>query len=343
MFKDNTVFVIGAGASAEFNLPVGSGLMERIKQNCKYRFDYGSLKEGVPEIAHDLIERYRDQQSELDARFMAMGEVHRSIDLAGSIDEFINRHYDDPIIAEVGKLQIAYAIAKAEKDSLLARPNNGDETFRWDKLNDTWIRTFAQLLFEGVRNGEAERIGNNISIICFNYDRCIEHYLTEAIVKTFRGIDRKEAGKIVDQINIIHPYGSLGKLAAHRFGGDVTSQRLRAMSESIVTWSESIMSDKRAAIEEVMLDASTLVFLGFAFAPQNMNLLSVDGMRDDFDSLEIYATGYGYDNVIDGRLKSKISNLYSSGPGVVTDRLIHVQYEMKCAKFMQSHSMALVA
>lgn len=343
MFADNTVFIIGAGASAEFNLPVGSGLMERIKQNCKYRFDYGSLKEGVPEIAHGLIERYRGEQAELDARFIAMGEVHRSIDLAGSIDEFINRHYDDPIIAEVGKLQIAYAIAKAEKDSLLAQPNNGDEPFRWDKLSDTWIRTFAQLLFEGVRNGEVERIGSNISIICFNYDRCIEHYLTEAIVKTFRGIDRKQAGKIVDQINIIHPYGSLGKLAVHPFGGDITSQKIRAMSESIVTWSESVISDNRSAIEEAMLNASTLVFLGFAFAAQNMNLLSVEGMKDDVGSLQIYATGYGYDNVIDGRLKGKISNLYASGPSVVTDDFIHVQYEMKCAKFMQAHSMALVA
>ncbi|MCB5203908.1 SIR2 family protein [Neorhizobium sp. T786] len=341
MFADNTVFIVGAGASAEFNLPVGSALMDTIKQNSNFRIEY-DLREGVRAIYDELRERYRDG-NDLRQRFESMAEINRSIDLAGSIDEFINRHYDDPIIAETGKLQIAYAIAKAEHGSLLARNKNSRDPFLWDNVNGTWIKTFTQLLFEGVRNDDVEQVGNNITIIVFNYDRCIEHYLTEAIIKTFRGIDRQKARQIVDQINIIHPYGSLGRLDVHPFGDEVASHRLRAMSESIVTWSESVVSETAQQIEEAMLSASTLVFLGFAFAPQNMDLLAPDRMRhSSMEPMEIYATGYGYDDVIDRRLKRRIINLYSMQSDITNEESVHIQYEMKCAKFIQSHSMALV-
>ncbi|MCQ1772867.1 SIR2 family protein [Neorhizobium galegae] len=342
MFADNTVFIVGAGASAEFNLPVGSGLMEQIKRNSRFHFDFGQLREGVHEILNALHESYRSN-GEINDRLAAMVEINRSIDLAGSIDEFINRHHNDLMIAEAGKLQIAYAIAKAERESLLAYTKNSNVLFPWEKVDGTWIKTFAQLLFEGVRNEEVEQVGNNITIICFNYDRCIEHYLTEAIIKTFRGVDREGALKIVSRINIIHPYGSLGPLGRHPFGEQIAPHNLVKMSNNIVTWSESVESARKAAIEKAMLSASTLVFLGFAFASQNMNLLTAVQARDSRTSLEVFATGYGYDDVIDDRLKNKIMNLYSVSGTATSEEYIHVQYNMKCAKFLQAHSMALVA
>ncbi|KAB1087874.1 hypothetical protein F4V91_16415 [Neorhizobium galegae] len=342
MFADKTVFIVGAGASAEFNLPVGSALMEQIKQNSKFRFEFGEMKEGVHEIFHVLTRRFKEP-AEVNAHLKAMAEISRSIDLAGSIDEFINRHYDDQLIAEAGKLQIAHAISKAERESLLAPHKNSDEPILWDNVSTTWIKTFTQMLFEGVRNEHVEMVGKNITIVCFNYDRCIEHYLTEAIVKTFRGVDRQTARKIVEQMKIIHPYGSLGTLADHPFGAPYTGETLRSMSDNIVTWSESVESARKAAIEKAMLSASTLVFLGFAFAPQNMNLLTATQIRDSRTSLEVFATGYGYDNVIDDRLKNKILNLYSVSGTATSEEDIHIQYNMKCAKFIQAHSMALVA
>lgn len=43
MFRDNTVFIIGAGASHEFGLPVGEALMKTIQINCRFRFDHWSM------------------------------------------------------------------------------------------------------------------------------------------------------------------------------------------------------------------------------------------------------------------------------------------------------------
>ncbi|WP_333900053.1 hypothetical protein [Agrobacterium pusense] len=343
MFRDNTVFIIGAGASREFGLPVGEALMKQIQTNSRFRFDFGTMKEGIEPIFRCVVNRYAQDNDAINARFLAMAEIHRAIDHAGSIDEFINRHNGDEIIAEVGKLQIAYAISKAERHSKLAKITPQSDRSSEPDLSDTWIKPFTRMLFDGVRNSDVETLGNNITIICFNYDRCIETYLEYAIVKTFRDVSQDMARQIVKNINIIHPYGSLGDLRHHPFGAEPTPERIRAMSENIVTWSESMNSDISPKIQDAMTNASTVIFLGFAFAPQNMKLLEVEnGFDGTFQEVETFATAYGYNAVINERLTAKIIDLFPSEFPTVNEDKVHIQYDMKCAEFLKAHSMALV-
>lgn len=343
MFRDNTVFIIGAGASHEFGLPVGEALMQQIQINSRFDTSHGQLMEGVDEIYHSLIDGYKNDGHAIKMRMQAMAEIHRAIDHAGSIDEFINRHIDDPLIAEVGKLQIAYAISQAERQSNIATIVRQTESASPPDLSDTWIKPFTRMLFDGVRNSDVETLGNNITIICFNYDRCIETYLEYAIVKTFRDVSPDMARKIVKKINIIHPYGSLGDLRHHPFGAEPTPERLWAMSENIVTWSESMNSDISPKIQDAMTNASTVIFLGFAFAPQNMKLLEVEnGFDGTFQEVETFATAYGYNAVINERLTAKIIDLFPSEFPTINEDKVHIQYDMKCAEFLKAHSMALV-
>jgi len=51
---------------------------------------------------------------------------------------------------------------------------------------------------------------DNISIICFNYDRCIEHYLYSALVAHY-GITKPAAAKIMGKLRIHHPYGVISR------------------------------------------------------------------------------------------------------------------------------------
>ncbi len=343
MFRDNTVFVVGAGASHEFGLPVGEALMKTIQSNSRFSTAHGQLMDGVAEIYYSLIDRNKNDRNAIQTRMQAMAEIHRATDDAGSIDEFINRHYDDPLIAEVGKLQIAYAISQAERLSDIAAITQKTELLSAPNLSETWIKPFTRMLFEGVRNNDVENLGNNITIICFNYDRCIETYLEYAIEKSFRNVSPDMARNIVDRINIIHPYGSLGDLRLHPFGIEPTQERLRAMSEKIVTWSESRASDRAPKIQHAMENASTVVFLGFAFAPQNMRLLTTEkGFDEPEQEVETFATAYGYNPVINERLKTKILDLYSPNDFTINSERVHIQYDMKCADFLRAHSMALV-
>lgn len=339
MFVDNSVFIIGAGASADFGLPLGSKLMDRIKDNCFYRLQFGELKQGIPQIINGLQDRYRTVE-EYEPYFKALMEIHRAIDFSGSIDEFVNKHYDDPHIAKIGKLQIAYAIAKAEEDARWIMPRFEGIRKKDQDPTTLWIRNFTRLLFEGVRNDQVNEVGHNITIICFNYDRCIEQYLQEAIVEAFRGVSLEQAQDIVTRMNIIHPYGTLGRLKDFPFGTKFDTEKLWRMSDNIVTWSEFGESRTKNKIEAAMRAASNIVFMGLAFAPQNMQLLQAAEPNGYAEDVTVYATGYGYDRVIDDKLRSKIANLFGMQP--LAHSQIHVQYEMMCGEFLQKHSMALV-
>ncbi|MGO6689943.1 hypothetical protein [Rhizobium leguminosarum] len=343
MFKDNTVFVVGAGASAEFNMPVGYKLMEMIAQNSLFKFEFGNLKEGVTQIYHHLTKNLNMSKQEdvdwINLRLQTMRKVSDGIDLSESIDEYIFRYSSDPIIAEVGKLQIAYSIAYSEQESLLRTDRfNSKEGF---KLADgTWIHTFAKALFNGVKVDQIGEIGSNISIVCFNYDRCIEHYLEIAMMRAYSGLTQETAREIVGKINIIHPYGTLGHLQHFPYG---KIGNLQAMADNIQTWSETVRDpDTVSSMKRAIADAEHIVFLGFAFAKQNMDLLDARvGIRDE-RIVRTYSTGFGLHKVGEEDYKEKISVLYKGEPLVSAMNAVRIQWDTKCAPFMEMYRYNLV-
>ena len=344
MFKDNTVFVIGAGASAEFGLPVGSTLIQTIKANCSFRLDeFGSrLAAG----SRDVFQHYEKIFGRNDPAKVAQFNLHleksrqiaKGIDSAESIDEYIFRYASDPLVAEIGKLHIAHAISLAEKKSIISDDNNFPDNFSVG--DETWIWTFAKALMNGVKADDVESVGQNISIICFNYDRCIEHYLEHALMRGFHELTLEDARKIVGQINIIHPYGWLGNLSAFPFG---KADRFAAMAENLITWSETITDlEVIQKLRTVVRSARQLVFMGFGFAAQNMDLLNTQPTGVPNRNTLVYSTGLGIPREVEAALKEKIIALISSTWRPVAAEMIHFQHDAKCKKFFDIHRLNLV-
>lgn len=352
MFRDNTVFIIGAGASHEFDFPVGGKLMEIIKSKSRFRFEY-SLTEGDRQLYNWMTQRF-PREEDRNPRLLALAEINRAIDSAGSIDEFIARNQHDPLIAEMGKVQIAYAIATAEAQSkVMQEGKEHDRKMNWGALSNTWIDRFAYAIFNGVKTTEVQSVGNNITIICFNYDRCIEFYLAHAIERAYMNVTLDQALEIVNGMNIIHPYGTLGQLPTNRtghsnnhvpFGAQLTQDQVWHMSENILTFSESLRdAEIRARIDDAMLEAENLVFMGFSFARQNMDLLGVshhviDGKRPMRNA---YATGFGFRQQVVGSIKRNIKNIYADNT-LRDDNKIQIDLDLKCAEFMNTHLMNLM-
>ncbi|MGR9154122.1 hypothetical protein ACU8MT_32475 (plasmid) [Rhizobium leguminosarum] len=354
MFADNTVFIIGAGASVEFGMPVGSKLTEQIKQNCKFRFEFGNLKEGAMPIFDYYRNTYdlRDpaKAKEVQARFDLMAQIHRSIDMAESIDEYIFRYSDNPLVAEVGKLHIAYAISKAESECLLSdKAKFSHDTDGFESASKKWIFTFAKALMTGVKASEIKTIGNNITIICFNYDRCIEHYLEHAICRTYAGVNLETAREIVSNINIIHPYGVLGPFEAFPFG---STKRFADMGRNLITWSETVRDEQiTAEIDYGIRNADTLVFMGFGYAKQNMDLMRTDrepkrplGLADEsMASKRIYSTAFGFKNQVHRKITENIIKLWTDNREMQDERDINIEGEtVTCREFIQTNLMNLV-
>lgn len=353
MFRDNTVFIVGAGASAEFNLPVGSKLMATIRSNCQFELDqYGGFRSGRSEIFNHYERIYgrndASKVAEFNTRLEAFKKIHDGIESADSIDEFIFRYPDDSIIAEVGKMHIAYAISQAERGStLFAEFRN---PINWAASDKTWIWQFAKALFNGVRAHEIDTIGDNITIICFNYDRCIEHYLEQALQRSYHGISPERARAVVKRIQIIHPYGSLGDVDAFAFGD---TKQFARMAENLITWSETIENlDPVLSMTSAIGAARSLVFLGFAFARQNMDLMTlprqdrateVHGMILNQYDKDVYATAYGFKRQVHRKIQQKIVELWNDSMSETQAQTVWIESEeMTCYDFFRVNLMNLV-
>ncbi|MDI7920714.1 hypothetical protein [Ferirhizobium litorale] len=342
MFKDNTVFVVGAGASQEFGLPIGWELVDIIRNNCNFVVEFNNLKQGSRPIFAHYLRIFGTQDAtkveELNLRLRVSRQIKDGIDSADSIDEYIFRYSHDPLIAEVGKLQIAYAISLAESASKLSLKKGFVENI--DSAHNTWIWAFFKALINGVKANELDRIGQNITIICFNYDRCIEHYLEHALTKSFAGLSLDDARKIVKNINIIHPYGSLGGLDEFPFG---LIDGFPRMAGNIVTWSETVRDlESVNNMRHAIWQAERIVFMGFAFANQNMKLLDCEAVETNENCPLVFSTGYGLQRETKKALSENINALYSNGEALGQLEKIHFQYDAKCKEFFDIHRINLV-
>ena len=58
-------------------------------------------------------------------------------------------------------------------------------------VDDTWYSAFAQILFQDVPHSQVNGVFDGISIVCFNYDRCIEHYLTCELMREVSTLNKE--------------------------------------------------------------------------------------------------------------------------------------------------------
>lgn len=301
MFNRKTVFVIGAGCSREYGLPMGAGLKEVI-------IDYlqGAINRRKPSRHSGAIYvgAQRGDSQFADAFDVLCGrnwnEYRRvleqmidGIDHASSIDRYLDFNRDDPRIVEIGKLAITRAILAAEgRSSLGLRKSGSLDTPAIRKTAGKESPTGAQVhwlgeLFSRLTDGGVERASpaaafSNVSFICFNYDRCIEHYLMHAL-RAFGRYEPEEAAAALAALKIVHPYGQVGRLEWQSgqqpiapFGADISSaSELIELSRGIRLFTEQADSKTVADAHSMLLGASQIVFMGYSFLKQNMDLLKL--------------------------------------------------------------------
>ena len=137
-----------------------------------------------------------------------------------------------------------------------------------------------QFLYNGIRKDAINELFDNISLIIFNYDRCVEHLIYHAI-QNYYAIDANRAAVLMQSLEIFHPYGVVGRLPfqsakdAVPFGSGANQpKKLLSLASQIKTYSERIEEESAVAgIRQIVQNAEIIVFLGFAFHGQNMDLI----------------------------------------------------------------------
>ncbi|WP_027159932.1 hypothetical protein [Methylobacter luteus] len=345
----NTVFVIGAGASKEANLPTGYELKKEISKILDIRYDdFGHrLDSGDYKIigALDVLARQpNNRKGDISPYLCHAWHIRDALPQAISIDNFIDAHRDNDKIALCGKLAIVRSILAAEKKSLLYfKQERSESNINFSALENTWYIPFFQLLTENCTKDDLKERFKTITLIIFNYDRCIEHFLFCALQNYYK-ISEPEAAELVRSINIYHPYGNVGTLPMDNrgdgmmFGESPSAENLLRLAQKIKTFTEGTdpESSEITAIRKRMTMATRLVFMGFAFHKLNMQLIA-PGYTDDHGILNIrcFATTLGISYSDREVIMHQINDLYSNASNHVS--ISTLMTDGYCGEFLKEY------
>ncbi len=299
MIKSKTVFIVGAGASSEVKMPIGSELAGQISDMLSP--SRGSMEGHTflkdREISRAILNTYRSRATKMAA---AADKISSGVTLAHSIDDFIDSFPNEPEIALVGKLAIARAILVKESEShLFVNRDRFDKGINQDQLKKTWYPMLLRILASGANHTTASEVLQNVTFISFNYDRCLEQFLCYGLAARF-GLAKIQARNILGDKRILHPYGSLGNFRLPEESGSLhfgqsENYDLVDIALNLKTYTERTddISIEVQSIRSALTEADTVVFLGFAFHKQNMDLIRpLNGIRAG----RIFATTKGMSN-----------------------------------------------
>jgi hypothetical protein len=288
MLAKETVFVIGAGCSFEFDLPLGNALRDAI-----YKAADGEARTGDLLSAALAGSGIRGANVNIAHRMRALA---RGVHAKPSIDQYLDFHQADEAQVFVGKLAIARCILEAERKSKLSQENLKRG---FDGVQDTWLMQLWNVMNEGVRPENVGQAFENVTFVCFNYDRCIEQFFFNA-VSALTGRNDADVVPALRSLNVLHVYGSLAPLRwqaadngfTYEFGGALDEPSwLQAMARNIRTFTEAADSNTVGRIKDALANAERVCFLGFSYLEQNLELMRLEPGRARIR--ELFTNAYG--------------------------------------------------
>jgi hypothetical protein len=250
-----TVLVLGAGASYPYGFPTAKELKGIICDTFEHPTSIAKRLGGdYPNYSADSFFEFREA-------FLKSGQP--------SVDAFLERR---PSFLNVGKFAIAYCLIPFENENNLYKPT--------PSRGGDWYEYLSVKL-----NSSFEDFGKNeLSIITFNYDRSLEHYLLNSL-HYLHGKPFDECANMLSQIPIIHVYGQLGEPAypekgswEYRPNQDGFENVLRAAA-GITLYHEEAAGGPKAA-QAVLRAATRVCFLGFSYHELNVARLDIGGSFD---------------------------------------------------------------
>jgi hypothetical protein len=316
MFKKPTVIVVGAGASAECNLPAGEGLKRIIADGLKFRFGHSGQVSGDPYILSAIKKKYRGDSERINQFTRAGNELSGTIETFPSIDEALHWWRARPEIVALGKAAIAHYILVAERESTLA-VKQGSAKVDIDDSSEAWLKTFLSISLAASDRESAITAFDNVTFVNFNYDRTIEQYLYWGLQQR-AGVSQEVAASAVARLKMIRPYGSIGKLdfaGGHEVAfGDDAGRDIFSIAENIRTFTEqSEQFEILNSIDEALEESRLVLFLGFGFHQQNLALFRVGEGKNRGRPRSVLATSRGIDPKNYDVIKNSLDSRYSLG------------------------------
>jgi hypothetical protein len=337
MLTKKTLFVIGAGASKEVGLPTGQELAKTISR---------MLDVHTGGVHNDKGEALLSQL--YDKRPLPSGDYHRAavaisdgVRLTRSIDDYLDRHASNELIQVVGKTAIVKSILEAEAESVLALHPRSSATL--DKLDGTWFMRFFRVLGTDRKVEKVRDVFVNVSFIVFNYDRCLEYFLFNALQQVY-GISANEAASIVEDIHIIHPYGIVAPpplrdgRVPFGYTGDLDYV---GFSSGVRIYTEQLAAGEPIdSVHGEMIAAKQIVFLGFGFHETNLALLSPPSL---LSSMPVFGTATNMSDNNREVIHNRLARMFKPAPPRIKPYSpIVLDNKVTCAGLLDDYAESIV-
>lgn len=240
MITKRTVLILGAGASKPYGFPLGSELRDEVIKITS-NFFYGPVFETRGVLRTD-ISRFATELSQSGF---------------SSADAFLEKR---PEWMLIGKAAMAFSLLATERESR-------GRVFPPKQPRDHWYETLWSFIkAPTLREFKAQPL----TIVTFNYDRSLEHYLTHILSNNY-DIQLALAAK---SLPVIHVHGSLGEYNFATYGKKLNDEMLFESSNSIrIVHEADIKHTAFVKARTEIREAQLTLFLGFGYHDANMSKL----------------------------------------------------------------------
>ena len=263
MITKPTTLILGAGASQPFGFPTGYGLFKSVLA---------------------ILNRHENPVSEKWFEWMGHGvekidEFRNCLLKSGksSVDAFLEHRQE---FIPIGKAAMAISlIARESEKKLFQHEEQSWYHYLFNKLN-TKFDEFGK---------------NKLSILTFNYDRSLEHFLFSGLRHAY-GKPDVECAAMLREIPIIHLHGTIGNLPhfgkpCRAYDETLNPETLKLATEGIKIVHEGIEDDFTVA-KQILSESTYICFLGFGYLPLNLRRLSMHNLAL-YGHASIWGSTYG--------------------------------------------------
>lgn len=238
-----TVFILGAGASHPYGLPLGYTLVSDIVQvlnSSRSNFKNWGFTDTQIQRFHDAIKFAKPKAID---------------DLLVQRKEFL----------EIGKLAIAHTLTQYEKEENLFRRDNSED----------WYGYFVDHL----RTSKGPPPNERYAFITFNYDRSLEYFLAKSTINFYGKDDSAKVAAFLS-IPILHIHGHFGVLPEYDgtapYAPTNDHSQIRQVSAGLRLTDDEIDPKTLAEAQILIQKAAKIRFLGFGYHEANLRKFEFD-------------------------------------------------------------------
>jgi hypothetical protein len=250
MIPNNSVFILGAGASAHLGFPNNRELKKRITEH-------------VEDSSSSLFKKLR-QNGHDDKEIAGFAhDMRRSIHTRETMDVFLATRTD---YCGIGAYSVAYELRGFEDEAKLF----SSDTPNWYKI-----------LYKELKLDHPPDTWNRVPIVTFNYERSLEAYLNGTVEANNTPSGRRdEKIRALQSYPIYHVYGSFGSLAELRYSPPSENENLNSAAANLRFMFQSFDNEDVRQARKKIDDAEHIIFLGFGYDQRNVQQLGLNPTSD---------------------------------------------------------------